>query len=233
MRRQRQLWAHGLAVSVLMMVAGCGQPMGGSEASRPPVSPSATADEKAPRPEALPGMVAAEEARAQLAGLKVAPADGMKGYSRSKFSHWSEQGDKCNTRELVLHRDGKDVVQDDECRAVSGTWTSLYDGVTVSDAAKMDIDHMVPLAEAWRSGASTWDADKRKAFANDRGSPQLLAVTASSNRSKGDQSPDLWQPDKAFWCDYGRAWTTVKSGYGLSVTKPEKATLTEMLGTCS
>ncbi len=150
------------------------------------------------------------------------------------FTHWAEQGNKCDTRETVLERDGTGVGRDGECRAVSGTWKSLYDGVVVTDAAKMDIDHIVPLAEGWRSGASGWDAARRKAFANDLTRPQLLAVTASSNRSKGDQSPDLWQPpDRSSWCQYGRAWTTVKSAYELTVTEPEKRMLTTMLDTCA
>jgi hypothetical protein len=96
---------------------------------------------------------------------------------------------------------------------------------------------MVPLANAWRSGASTWTQEKRKAFANDLTHPQLLAVSASSNRSKGDQSPDEWQPPattywSTYWCTYGRAWTSVKATYGLSVTEAEKDMLTEMLDTC-
>lgn len=179
-------------------------------------------------------MVGASVARTQLAALKVAAPGTMSGYSRDKFTHWAEQGDKCDTREVILQRDGANVTRDSECKAVSGTWTSLYDGVVVTEAKKIDIDHMVPLAEGWRSGAAGWDAAKRKAFANDLTRPQLLAVTASSNRSKGDQSPDLWQPpSKASWCQYGRAWTTVKSTYGLTVTEPEKKMLSTMLDTCA
>lgn len=158
----------------------------------------------------------------------------MAGYSRAKFTHWAEQGNKCDTREVVLKRDGTDVKQDSECKAVSGTWKSLYDGVAVTEASKMDIDHIVPLAEGWRSGAAGWDAARRKAFANDLTHPQLLSVTAATNRSKGDQSPDLWQPpDKASWCQYGRAWTTVKSTYGLTVTEAEKKMLGTMLDSCA
>lgn len=179
-------------------------------------------------------MVGVSVARTQLAALKVAPPGTMSGYSRDKFTHWAEQGDKCDTREVILQRDGTNVTRDSQCKAVSGTWKSLYDEVVVTEASKIDIDHMVPLAEGWRSGAAGWDAAKRKAFANDLTRPQLLAVTASSNRSKGDQSPDLWQPpSKTAWCQYGRAWTTVKSVYGLTVTEPERKMLSTMLDTCT
>ncbi|MFD9333406.1 HNH endonuclease family protein [Streptomyces sp. NPDC060028] len=243
MGRQTRVPGVVLAASLVLVVAGCSggavpgddgkaTPRASKSASRP-ASPPAD-DGKPAAGEVLPGMVSAAVARSQLAALKVAAPGTMAGYSRAKFTHWAEQGNKCDTREVVLQRDGADVVRDAECRLVSGKWTSLYDAVVVTEASKVDIDHMVPLAEGWRSGAAGWDAAKRKAFANDLTHPQLLAVSASSNRSKGDQSPDLWQPpSKASWCQYGRAWTTVKSTYGLTVTEPEKKMLGTMLDTCA
>lgn len=228
-----------LAASVLLAATGCsgtGVLPGDSKGSSAPSSGTAAPGEagKPAGGDVLPGMVSAAVARTQLAALKVAAPGTMAGYSRAKFTHWAEQDGTCDTREVVLGRDGTGVTRDSECRAVSGTWKSLYDGVTVTDASKMDIDHIVPLAEGWRSGAASWDAARRKAFANDLTHPQLLAVTAASNRSKGDQSPDLWQPpDRSSWCQYGRAWTTVKSTYGLTVTEAEKKMLTTMLDGCA
>ncbi|MEU3403227.1 HNH endonuclease family protein [Streptomyces sp. NPDC006670] len=244
MGRQTRVCAGAVAAVLLIGLSGCGGPKGQADGKTPhgPASgaaPSASstppAGDAKPLPgDVLPGMVGAAVARAQLAALKTGKPGTMAGYSRDKFTHWAEQGDKCDTREVVLQRDGKDVTRDAECRAVSGSWKSLYDGVTVNEASKLDIDHMVPLAEAWRSGAAGWDSAKRKAFANDLTRPQLLAVSAASNRSKGDQSPDLWQPaDKSSWCQYGRAWTTVKSHYGLTVTDAERAMLTTMIDTCA
>ncbi|MEK8171524.1 hypothetical protein NKH77_25220 [Streptomyces sp. M19] len=78
----------------------------------------------------------------------------MSGYSRDKFPHWASQGHNCDTREKVLERGGTDVKQDEECRAVSGRWVSVYDDKSFTDAADLDIDHTVPLANAWRSGPS-------------------------------------------------------------------------------
>ncbi|WP_327280139.1 MULTISPECIES: HNH endonuclease family protein [unclassified Streptomyces] len=243
MGRQIRVRGAVLAASLLLAVAGCsGTGTAGKDAkpSAPPGPAGAShsapggGDAKPAAGDVLPGMVTVQAARTQLAALKVAQPGTMAGYSRAKFTHWAEQGAKCDTREVVLKRDGKDVAQDSECKAVSGTWKSLYDGAVVTDASKMDIDHIVPLAEGWRSGAADWDAARRKAFANDLTHPQLLSVTAATNRSKGDQSPDLWQPpDKASWCQYGRAWTTVKSTYGLTVTEPEKKMLGTMLDTCT
>jgi hypothetical protein len=237
---RQQWWGRGLAVAAVVAVAGCtaleeGRPSVSSPASGGEASPPQTGDGSAgPSDGTLPGVPGAEEARSQLAGLKVAAHGSMAGYSRDLFSHWSAQGENCDTRETVLERDGTGVQRDAECRAVSGSWVSVYDGKELNDASELDIDHMVPLANAWRSGADTWDADTRKAFANDLTHPQLLAVSASSNRSKGDQGPDEWQPPaETYWCTYSRAWTSVKATYELTVTETEKDMLTGMLDTCT
>ncbi|MFE3073568.1 HNH endonuclease family protein [Streptomyces sp. NPDC059247] len=143
------------------------------------------------------------------------------------------QGGACDTREVVLKRDGQDVVQDAECRAVSGTWYSEYDGKTLTASGQADIDHLVPLAAAWRAGADLWDTPRRRAFANDLVHSQLIAVSASSNRAKGDQTPDPWKPPlQSYWCTYSRAWVSVKHTYALNVTAAEQGALTTMLNTC-
>ncbi|MFE7492166.1 DUF1524 domain-containing protein [Kitasatospora sp. NPDC057965] len=158
----------------------------------------------------------------------------MEGYTREKFPHWIRQYGTCDTREVVLARDGQNVVQDDQCRAVSGTWVSPYDDKVFTDAKALDIDHLVPLAASWRAGAETWTTDKRKAFANDLEHSQLVAVSAASNRAKADKSPDQWRPPlRPYWCTCSRAWTDIQHLYGLSVAEPEKAALIEMLDTCA
>ncbi|MDJ0386083.1 HNH endonuclease family protein [Streptomyces sp. G-G2] len=182
----------------------------------------------------LPEAPSAAVARAELTELMVEAPHSMTGYSRAKFPHWAQQGERCDTREVVLARDGQDVQRDSECRAVSGTWVSPYDDKVLTSASQVDIDHIVPLANAWRSGADLWDTARRKSFANDLEGPQLLTVSAASNRSKGDQSPDQWSPpSRAYWCTYSRAWTHIKYTYQLAVTEPERDQLTTMLGTCS
>ncbi|MEV4096990.1 HNH endonuclease family protein [Streptosporangium saharense] len=184
----------------------------------------------------LPTPITAAAARTALGALQVSAPHSMAGYSRSKFPHWQSQSRKgagCDTREVVLKRDGQGVQQDGGCKAVSGTWRSAYDGTRFTAASQLDIDHVVPLANAWRSGADTWSTQKRRALANDLTQPQLIAVSAASNRSKGDQSPDQWKPPlRTYWCTYARAWVDVKQHYALSVTSAEKGALTEMLDTC-
>jgi len=170
---------------------------------------------------------------ADLGALKIAPEGKMAGYSRDRFPHWASQGNSCDTREIVLQRQGTDVKTDKDCKAVSGTWNSAYDGVVIKDGGEVDIDHTVPLAEAWRSGADKWTNDERKAFANDLGGIQLLAVTAKSNRGKGDQDPAKWKPPvEAYWCTYAQHWIAVKITYKLTADQAEYDALAVMLKKC-
>lgn len=176
--------------------------------------------------------VDADRARERLAELTVAEWEQMRGYSRDRFSHWLTV-DGCDVRQTVLARDGDDIEsEEDSCRVTGGSWYSAFDGATLTDPGDVDIDHMVPLANAWRTGASQWDDDRRADFANDLDTPQLIAVSASSNRAKGDQDPSQWQPDRAYWCQYAHDWVAVKHHWELSVTEAEQAALSDMLDTC-
>jgi hypothetical protein len=182
---------------------------------------------------AMPTPVSAATARTYLSGLTVSAEGSSTGYSRDKFPHWITQSGTCNTREVVLKRDGTNVVQDSSCAAVSGSWYSEYDGATWTAASDLDIDHMVPLAEAWRSGASSWTTAQRQAYANDLTRPQLIAVTDNVNQSKGDQDPAEWLPSRtAYRCTYVRAWVHVKHYYNLTVDSAEKSALQSVLNGC-
>ncbi|MFD0852082.1 HNH endonuclease family protein, partial [Actinomadura adrarensis] len=165
-----------------------------------------------------------------LEELRVEPEGSSEGYSREKFPHWSTAEGTCNTREIVLRRDGENVQTDSACRATSGTWRSPYDDGVWTQASDVDIDHMVPLAEAWRSGADSWSTSRREDFANDLTSSQLWAVTDNVNQSKGDKDPAEWLPPRTdFRCMYARSWTDVKHRYGLTVDDAEKSALTELV----
>lgn len=181
---------------------------------------------------ALPTPVSAATARTYLASLTVAAED-RTGYDRDLFPHWITQSGTCNTREVVLKRDGTNVVQDSACAATSGSWYSVYDGATWTAASDLDIDHLVPLAEAWDSGADSWTTSRRQSFANDLTRPQLIAVTDNVNQAKGDQDPATWMPSRtAYRCTYVRAWVQVKYYYDLSVDSAEKSALTNYLASC-
>jgi uncharacterized protein DUF1524 len=180
-----------------------------------------------------PGVPDAATAQSELGQLTVAADGSMDGYSRDEFPHWHKVEGTCDTRETVLQRDGDGVDVGSDCYPTSGTWTSPYDGETWSKPSDVDIDHMVPLADAWRTGASEWTIDQREAFANDLDNPQLWAVTDNVNQSKSDQTPETWKPPlESDWCQYASAYTHVKFVYKLTVTDAEKTELTSMLGTC-
>ncbi|MEU1347567.1 HNH endonuclease family protein [Streptomyces sp. NPDC005775] len=182
---------------------------------------------------AMPTPVSASTARTYLGELTVKAEGSSSGYSRDKFPHWITQSGACNTREVVLKRDGTNVSQDSSCAAVSGSWYSQYDGATWTAASDLDIDHMVPLAEAWRSGASSWTNAERQAYANDLTRPQLIAVTDNVNQSKSDQDPATWLPSRtAYKCTYVRAWVHVKHYYDLTVDSAEKSALQTVLNGC-
>ena len=173
-------------------------------------------------------------ARAHLAALVVAAPRSMDGYSRDAFDVWSTQPGGCTTRQKVLARDGEHVVdQDGDCQPESGSWYSVYDDTTVTVVARATIDHVVPLAEAWRSGADRWDSNRRQQFGNDLKDPQLIIASEASNSSKSDSGPADWKPNnKAFWCTYAENYILVKHKFALTTTSEEVAALEDMLDTC-
>jgi hypothetical protein len=180
-----------------------------------------------------PNIPSYSTALSRLGALTVAAESHQSTYDRNLFPHWITISGSCNTREEVLKRDGSSVVVDGSCYPASGSWYSPYDGATWTSPADVDIDHMVPLAEAWSSGAWAWSASSRRTYANDLGGPELWAVTDNVNQSKGDKDPAEWQPPRsAFRCTYARAWIQVKWYYNLTVDAAEKSALSTMLNTC-
>ena len=167
--------------------------------------------------------------------LKVAP-DVREGYSRAKFRHWSDlDKNGCNTRNDVIIQEAlvKPKVEKG-CKIVkdTGKWYSAYEGATVTNFSGLDVDHMVPLAEAWDSGAKEWDIARREVYANDMGDPiSLIAVTASTNRSKSDQDPAEWLPAKDV-CTYIKNWVQVKVRWSLTVDENELKVIRETNAKC-
>ena len=158
------------------------------------------------------------------------------GYDRARFKHWvDEDSDGCDTRKEVLIAEAvKAPKQGEKCALEGGEWLSYYDEVTVKDASKMDIDHLIPLAEAWDSGAHKWDDERREQFANDLDADRsLVAVTAKTNRSKGDKDPAEWMPPAASaHCTYLADWVATKTRWELTVDKDEKAAVEKAAVDC-
>ncbi len=160
------------------------------------------------------------------------------GYDRDAFKHWNsgdDPADGCHTRSEVLISEAVEPPTiGPRCRLTGGTWWSYYDATWVTSASGLDIDHMVPLAEAWDSGASAWSAQQREAYANDQGvAASLVAVTARSNRSKADQDPSTWLPPAAdVHCRYVAEWVGTKLRWALSADEAEMAALRETAAGC-
>ena len=159
-------------------------------------------------------------------------------YDRDDWLHWTdEDGDCQNARQEVLIAESTVAVEfstDEQCRVSSGRWQGPYTGEVADDPTELDIDHMVPLANAHRSGAWTWDRQRKREFANSMGyDNHLIAATRSANRSKGSKGPERWRPPlESYWCVYAIDWVTIKNNWGLTVTEAEYAALREMLATC-
>jgi len=170
-----------------------------------------------------------------LRGLTIAPEQ-TAGYDRDLFEHWTDADrDGCDTRREVLIAESlTPVTVGSGCSLSGGRWFSAYDGVETTDASTFDIDHVVALKEAWDSGANTWTAARREAFANDlANSFALIAVSASSNRSKSDRDPADWLPTRvAYKCTYVNDWIRVKKAWSLSVDQAEYDALARVLATC-
>ena len=162
-------------------------------------------------------------------------ADQLSGYERSLFKHWIDADkDRCDTRKEVLIQEAVELPKLGRgCVLNGGQWISSYDALATNDYSTLDIDHMIPLSEAWRSGAWRWSPAQREAFANDlTDSRVLIAVTASLNRQKGDQDPSTWLPPENK-CTYVSNWIAVKVRYSLTVDPSEANALTSLVAQCN
>jgi len=174
--------------------------------------------------------------RTMVANLPVA-TEVRTGYDRDLFNLWIDaDGDGCNTRYEVLIAEAVTApTVGSGCSLTGGQWYSYYDGEYWTATSDLDIDHMVPLAEAWDSGARNWTAAQREAYANDLGdSRPLVAVTDNVNQSKSDQDPAEWMPSlTSVYCRYITDWVATKTRWGLSVDSTEKSSLTSYAAACT
>jgi hypothetical protein len=164
----------------------------------------------------------------------------MTGYSRAKFGPAWEDVDEngCDTRDDILKRDLKLVVfKSGDCVVATGTLHDPYTGTTihfvrgVGTSTAVQIDHVVALAAAWRTGAANWTGARREAYANDPS--VLLAVDGPQNEAKGDDDASQWlPPKKSFDCRYVARQIAIKIKYDLWLTKVEHDAMAAQLGGC-
>lgn len=167
-------------------------------------------------------------------GILFISTDQLEGYDRARFKLWMDSDKNgCDTRAEVLIAEA--IVKPKKaakCKLTGGKWLSSYDGVKYTDASKLDIDHLVPLAEAWRSGAWAWTDQQRMEFANNLEDEWALnAVTASVNRSKGDKDISKWLPKKSV-CTYLVGWVSIKARFELTVDISEAKVINKYYESC-
>ena len=160
------------------------------------------------------------------------------GYDRSSFSHWRDPDrNGCDARNDILRRDLTNLViktDSNGCKVLGGVLADPYSGKNIDfvfGASLIDIDHVVALSNAWQTGAFQFTSEIRLQFANDP--LNLLAVSASLNRQKGDGDAATWlPPTKSYRCQYVARQIAVKKKYGLWITKPEKVAMSTLLAKC-
>ncbi|MGY5318270.1 HNH endonuclease family protein [Neomicrococcus lactis] len=192
---------------------------------------------------AIGGAVPAESATTYSAPLRTAvkslpvAAESNSGYDRDRyFGQWKDLNKDCqNTRQEVLLQETRITARytsTKRCNVKSGKWITSWDNRTHTSATTVQIDHIVPVHEAWGSGAKKWTQAKRVAFYNDITDKRTLnAQTSALNSAKGARGPEQWLPPKNR-CAYVSSWVAVKKRWGLTVDATEKAALTRLAAAC-
>ena len=247
--RRANAWAPVICTLLALIFFGCSYipsiptpvvnrpPVAANPTAQPPATPTpgVTVADAPPSPPATstPGL------ESVLSGLILAPVPAqLPDYTRSDWRHWVDADKDCqDARQEVLIAESTEPVvfkSEDQCRVESGLWIAPFTGVVEMDPSKLDVDHLVPLANAHRSGGHAWTKDQKRQYANDLTNPaHLVAVTRSANRSKGSHGPEEWRPpDESYWCQYATDWAGIKNAWGLTVTQAEGDALAEMLDTC-
>jgi hypothetical protein len=148
---------------------------------------------------------------------------GIPPYNRDEWGRWSDADRDCqDTRQEVLIAESEAPVTFADpakpCRVVSGRWTDVYSGQVYTLSSDLQIDHVVALEEAHNAGGWRWTPEQKKAYFNDLDNPgHLVAVSQSSNASKGSRPPSQWMPpNAAYRCEYIRQRVRIFQKYGLS-----------------
>jgi len=165
------------------------------------------------------------------AGSTRSGSTGQTAYDRDAYGDWRDRDGDCqDMREEILIRDAdRYTLSNNRCWVERGAWTGPYTGQRLTDRSNVHIDHVVPLAEAHRSGAASWPRSKKQRFANDP--DNLLATQGTANMSKSDRDPAEWLPDKGR-CAYISRWVSVKTKYGLGADRAERQAIQRIRSDC-
>lgn len=216
---------------------------GASRASSPTTGATTptTATDPVPGSATAPaGTVDAATARQQLAALPVkgkAPATGYDRVGDFGTAWLDVDHNGCDTRNDVLARDLTDVQREGPCTVLRGALTSPYTGEHVdfvrgnTTSTLVQIDHVVALENAWRTGAQQLSQQEREALANDP--ENLFAVDGHSNAQKRSGDAATWLPAATgFRCTYVAHQVAVKTKYRLWVAPAERDAIVRVLDRC-
>lgn len=225
--------------AIISVVVGGGPAETADEAAGQTASASATAEPVPTTETPVPtDTVAPGTALAMLADLDTKGRAPKTGYDADLF-HWRSDVDHngCDTRNDVLRRDLSDITLkrgSNGCVVVGGMLDDPYLGESYEfdrDPNNIDIDHVVARSNAWQTGAQDFDEAELEEFGNDP--LNLLAVSSTLNRQKGDGDAATWlPPQKSFRCEYVSRQIAVKHKYGLWVVKAERDAMTRVLESC-
>ena len=155
----------------------------------------------------------------------------------TNFGKWIDaDSDGENTRKEVLISESLvSVRKDQQGKIKEGLWVGPYAGFITRDPQSLHVDHMVPLCEAWESGAHKWSELERKKYNNSLDEYyHLIATCLSTNTSKGQRDPADWlPPNRAYWCTYLEDWIAIKRKWELSMDQLEANTIRKGLQVCS
>ena len=247
--------AAGLAGLLLVSATACAGP-GTAPAAAPGPAASSTASAGSPAPTAADGTpdpvtsedaptvqpAAAGRALDVLATIPVKGRAPKTGYSRDHFGQaWADvDRNGCDTRNDMLRRDLTDLALKPgtrDCVVLSGILNDPYTATLInflrgtSTSPAVQIDHVVALSDAWQKGAQQLTEAQRLSFANDP--LNLLAVDGATNQQKSDGDAATWlPPNKSYRCDYVARQISVKSSYGLWVTRAEHDAMARVLTDC-
>jgi len=214
-------------------------PTSSTQPARPTTAPSASIARLEPTVAPTTPATTVRVRTPVLLPLQVAPASHQDSYDRDvDFGGWIDVHGCENTRAVLLIRDSTAPVTfttSHRCTVKTGRWVDPWSGFTTANAHDLQIDHTVPLANAWASGAWSWSHAQRVAYANDLTDPDhLVPIEAAENEAKSDDGPDAWRPPaRSAWCHYAQVWDRIKVKWHLTATKGEWDALREMAATCA
>ncbi len=153
-------------------------------------------------------------------------------FDRRDYGVWADLDHDCiNTRNEILIRDSQTTPIKTKCKVSYGKWVDPYSGKVFLTPSGIDVDHIIPLKYADDHGGKNWHPARKIEFGNDP--DNLLAVSMSQNRSKGDKGPYNWMPqNKAFHCQYAKSWKAIAEKYRINVDTFDRMRIKVILTMC-